>query len=331
MKPLIVIRKILFIFFAAIALIACEEAFLPVLYDLPAADLKSQLPEPSERSISIHTIFGPEQFMQLQWRTYKETREIIIDDHDQYLPQYIIHIQNGSDNGDFKVSRGSVSINGTVILEIDDKNKKQQSHEIMVNLTENTILEVEISRRPVCFLTISIEGITKPDEETGAEAIMNAEEIFTEIQPVYLYLVDDGQGNLPVLKKGISAKYETNEDSTQWLASVTFSQYAGSTGHLINGTMDIKSASTGDPTQPPHQAYKDFNFDGSLTATGRILPELDSYSYIFHIFLNSLISWPDYPNPATKTVLTKYDFEEMSVFINNKSISPGVILDIMGK
>ncbi|MBN2482239.1 MAG: hypothetical protein JXB19_10885 [Bacteroidales bacterium] len=331
MDTMVKTGTVFFIVFMAMLLPGCEEEFIPALSEDPDNSLKSQSTQSVAKSISIQTVYGPEQFMLLEWKTLKAKRNIVIENYNQFLPEYIVYIQNGSDGGDYMVSRGNVKINGEIILEIDDRNRKQKLHEFIIELPETSVLDVEISRRPVSYLTISIDGLLKPVEDPNTDAVRNAEEIFSEIHPVYLYLFDNSQVNPPVLSNGISAQYLVSEDNTISLASVNFSGYACKTGYLINGTMDIKSVQTGDPELPPHQAYINFTFNGDLSATGQEFPELDYYNYRFHIVLNSCINWTDYPDPATKTVLTEYDFESMSVFINNKSISPGDILDIMGK
>lgn len=331
MNTLVKSGKIIFILLIATIFISCEEEYIPALSNFPSGDLKSQVPEPSVKNIIIQTVFGPEQFMQLQWKTLKVTMDVVIENHDQYHSKFIVNIQNGSDEGDYMVSRATVRINGELILEIDDHNKKQLLHEFVIELPESSVLDVEISRRPVSYLTVSIDGILNPGDEPGEYALRNAEEIFSQIHPAYLYLFNSCQGNPPILPDGLSAKYLTNEDNSISLASVSFSGYRCSTGYLINGTMDIKSVFTGDFTQPPHQANLNFSFNGNLKASGEEFPEFDYYNYLFHIILNNYISWPDHPDPSTKTVLTEYDFESMYVFINNESISPGIILDIMGK
>lgn len=325
------IGSILYIVFTAFVFFGCEEEFLPSFCEVPDNLLKNQFEEPDTKNISVETVFGPEQFMQLEWRTLRVTREIVIENHNRFLPQFIVYIQNGNNEGDYMVSSGNVKINGELILEIDKQNRQQQMHEFIIELPESSILEVEISRRPVSYLTISIDGLLSASKDPNSDTIKNAEEIFAEVHPAYLYLFGGSQGNPPVLSDGISVKYLMNEDDTVSLASVDFSGFACTTGYFIDGRMDIKSVLSGNPEQPPHQAYVDFTFNGNLKATGQEYPELDYFDYRFHIVINSCINWTDYPDPDTKTILTEYDFESMYVFIDDESISPGEILDIMGK
>ena len=129
---------------------------------------------------SLATFFGPEVFVRGRGRPVTETREFSTGG---FQAPFILHLCNGDEEGKNRVSRARVWLNGQLLFRPSDFSRRVSGYDIVVALTEPSILKVRIAGKPGSKLTIWIEG--RPfgpplnmilDDGSSVSAIVSPEE-----------------------------------------------------------------------------------------------------------------------------------------------------------
>lgn len=71
---------------------------------------------------------------------------------------FTLTVTNGAPNGSNRVSSGTVTINGVVIIKQSDLNQQVGSLQRVISLNANNTIEVDLSSTPGSYLTIEITG-----------------------------------------------------------------------------------------------------------------------------------------------------------------------------
>jgi hypothetical protein len=127
----------------------------------------------------LTTLFGPEVFIRGKGAPITEVKEFSTTG---FQGPYILHLRNGDDYGENRVSSATVWLNGGMLFGPSDLSQQVEGYDIEVGLmTENT-LEVEIASGPGSKLKIWIEGVNvsqiviELEEENSTGSFIIAEE-----------------------------------------------------------------------------------------------------------------------------------------------------------
>jgi hypothetical protein len=133
---------------------AAMHAALPLApMSMPAAPSPTPPPAPvaCER-----VFFGPERFVRTNGPKNEYLRTVSVPTW--IVSPYLLRIQNGEPNGTYRVSSGSVQVNGSEIAGTSDFNQNVPGFERQVTLTPITTLKVVLASKPTSYLTINLCG-----------------------------------------------------------------------------------------------------------------------------------------------------------------------------
>lgn len=112
-------------------------------------------------ALSPSSVFGPERFTRREGKPQVDRRTI---DPAGFAGPYTLHVQNGNESGQFRVSSARIALGEVTVLSPDDfargagSNGKGRQYDVPVTLPASTELTVEFAGAPGSFLTIWIEG-----------------------------------------------------------------------------------------------------------------------------------------------------------------------------
>ena len=109
---------------------------------------------PANQSYLI-TFFGPAEFVRGKGKPFIETKEFSTTG---FQAPFVLHLRNGDDNGQNRVSSAHVWLNGELLFGPSDFSQQVWGYDVEVELTLQNTLDVKIDSAPGSKLTIWIEG-----------------------------------------------------------------------------------------------------------------------------------------------------------------------------
>ena len=106
--------------------------------------------------LDLTTFFGPEVFIRGKGNPVTEIREFSTAG---FQGPYILHLQNGDEDGNNRVSIAKVWINGDMLFGPSDFSQQVSGYDLEIELNEQNLLEVQIASKPGSKLKIWIEGV----------------------------------------------------------------------------------------------------------------------------------------------------------------------------
>ena len=101
-------------------------------------------------------LFGPEEFVRGTGKSVVETREFFVWG---FEAPFTLYIKNGDENGDNRVSSAKIWLNDHLLFGPSDFSQQVTNLEAAVDLSESSILKVQIESQPGSKLAVWIEGV----------------------------------------------------------------------------------------------------------------------------------------------------------------------------
>lgn len=101
------------------------------------------------------TLFGPEVFIRGKGTPVTETYEFLAID---FEAPFMIHVRNGDDDGNNRVSSAEVWLNGGLLLGPSNFSQQVWGYDLIVDLKNENKLEVKLKSKPNSFLKIWFDG-----------------------------------------------------------------------------------------------------------------------------------------------------------------------------
>ncbi len=115
----------------------------------------------------VGNVFGPEVFVRGKGKPVTASREISTAG---FEAPFTLHLRNGDEAGQNQVSSASVRLNGQLLLGPSDFSQQIGSHDLPVDLTDPSNLEVQLASAPGSQLTIWIEGVPVAQDQIKVQA-----------------------------------------------------------------------------------------------------------------------------------------------------------------
>lgn len=119
----------------------------------------------SEGQSSLTTFWGPETFVRGKGKPVTETKEISVEG---FEAPFILHLRNGDEGGNNRVSSAHVWLNGQLLFGPWAFSQQEPGYTVEVELTNPSTLVVQVASKPGSHLTIWIEG-TPASQIVGPE------------------------------------------------------------------------------------------------------------------------------------------------------------------
>jgi Glucodextranase, domain B/K319L-like, PKD domain len=117
-------------------------------------------------------LFGPDTFVRGKGKPTTETRSFNLNG---FRPPFTLHLQNGGEDGSNRVSSASVWLNGQLLFDPSAFSQQVAGHDVPVDLTDPSTLQVSLASKPGSELTAWIEGVpnTPPVADAGPDQTSN--------------------------------------------------------------------------------------------------------------------------------------------------------------
>jgi hypothetical protein len=93
----------------------------------------------------LEILYGPETFVRQKSEPLPEVRKISIEG---FEAPFILHLRNGTEEGDSRVSSAWVHLNGALVISPSDFSQKVDGLEFEVGLIDSSVMTVELASKP---------------------------------------------------------------------------------------------------------------------------------------------------------------------------------------